>query len=321
MSPAGITCRVCGAAGDHARFEAREQMFGWGDRFGYFLCARCGCLQIEQVPADLARYYGNGYYSYGSPAYRNVLTAWLNGRRDAWAIGGASAIGQLLYRQRPRQDLLSLRRLKPSRDTRILDVGCGAGHFLYALRERGFNRLLGVDPFIDAPIRYPNGLVIERQDVAAVQGEWDVVTFHHSFEHIPDQQATLASAARLLAPGGVCVLRLPVVSSEAWRTYGVDWVQLDAPRHLYLHSVDSVRALAQQAGLRLEAVQHDSTAFQFWGSEQYRQGIALRDPRSLAVNPASPLFSAAQRAAFERRAEAANAAQAGDQAAFYLRRA
>jgi SAM-dependent methyltransferase len=314
-------CRICHSEAEHPRFEAREQMFGWGDRFGYFQCGACGCLQIEETPADLARFYGSGYYSYGAPGYRNALTAWLNGRRDAWAIWGGSAVGAGLYKKRPREDLLCLRRLQLRRDARILDVGCGAGHFLYALRARGFKNLLGADPFIEAPIRYANGLVIERQSVHEVQGAWDVVTFHHSFEHIPDQQATLAAAARLLAPGGVCVLRLPVVSSEAWRTYGVHWVQLDAPRHLYLHSVDSVRALARQAGLTLEAVAHDSTAFQFWGSEQYRQGIPLRDPRSWAENPGAGLFSAAQIADWQRRAEALNAAGQGDQAAFYLRRA
>ena len=316
-----MRCRICGAEAEHPRFEARERMFGWGDRFGYFQCGRCGCLQIDSVPADLARFYGNGYYAYGTPAYRNPLTAWLSGRRDAWALWGHSPVGRWLHRKRPRSDLLCLRRLQLKRSARVLDVGCGAGHFLYALRERGFVNLLGVDPFLASDIHYPNGLVIERKDVAAVQGEWDLVCFHHSFEHIPDQQATLASAARLLAPGGVCLLRLPIVPSVAWREYGVDWVQLDAPRHLYLHSEDSLRTLATQVGLRLDAVQHDSTAFQFWGSEQYRRGIALRDPRSLAQDPASTLFTAAELAAFERRAQAANAAQAGDQAAFYLQRA
>lgn len=316
-----MRCRICHSEAEHPHFEAREQMFGWGDRFGYFQCSACGCLQIDETPADLARFYGNGYYSYGTPAYRNAVTAWLNGRRDTWAIWGRSAIGRWFFAKRPREDLLCLRRLQLQRDARILDVGCGAGHFLYALRERGFANLLGADPFIEAPIRYANGLVIERKAVHEVQGQWDVVCFHHSFEHIPDQQATLDAAARLLAPGGVCVLRVPVVSSETWRTYGVDWVQLDAPRHLYLHSVDSVRALAQQAGLTLEAVVHDSNAFQFWGSEQYRQGIALRSPRSWAENPGAGLFTAAQIAAWQRRAESLNAAGQGDQAAFYLRRA
>jgi SAM-dependent methyltransferase len=317
-----MRCRICAHDAAHTRFEARETMFGWPDRFGYFQCAACGCLQIDSVPPDLARYYGSGYYSFGSPAYRNRLTAWLNGRRDAWALSGSGgAFGRALYRRRPREDLLALRRLALGRDARVLDVGCGAGHFLYALRERGFTRLLGIDPFIEAPIRYGNGLVIERRAVTEAAGEWDLVCFHHSFEHIPDQQATLAAAARLLAPGGVCLLRLPVVDSAAWREYGLDWVQLDAPRHLFLHTTASVRSLAAQVGLGLEAVVHDSTAFQFWGSEQLKQGIALRDPRSLAVNPHAPLFTAAQRQAFAARAEAANAAQQGDQAAFYLRRA
>jgi SAM-dependent methyltransferase len=319
-----MRCRICRSEAEHPRFEALEMMFGWREPFGYFQCSACGCLQIETVPDDLPRFYGSGYYSYGTPAYRNALTAWLNGRRDAWAIEGRGLIGRALHRRRPRQDLLCLRPLKlapEKRSARILDVGCGAGHFLYALRERGYTRLLGVDPFIDADIRYANGLVIERKAVAEVAGEWDVITFHHSFEHIPDQQATLAAAARLLAPGGVCVLRLPVVDSAAWHEYGVHWVQLDAPRHLYLHTQLSVRALAQQAGLRLDAVAHDSTGFQFWGSEQYRQGIPLRDPRSLAQDPRSALFSAEQRAGFERRAEQVNAAGEGDQAAFYLRRA
>jgi SAM-dependent methyltransferase len=316
-----MRCRICATAGEHTRFEAREQMFGWGERFGYFQCGACGCLQIDAVPDDLPRFYGNGYYSYGTPAYRNQLTAWLNGQRDAWAIWGTGAIGRWLHARRPREDLLCLRRLRLQRQARVLDIGCGAGHFLYALRERGLQHLLGADPYIEAPIRYANGLVIERKSVAEVGGTWDVVTFHHSFEHIPDQQATLAAAARLLAPGGVCVLRLPVVDSAAWREYGVDWVQLDAPRHLYLHTQRSVQALAQQVGLRVDAVVHDSTAFQFWGSEQYRQGIPLRDPRSLAQNPRSALFSAQQRVAFARRAEAANAAGEGDQAAFYLSRA
>lgn len=45
----------------------------------------------------------------------------------------------------------------------------------------------------------------------------------------------------------MCLLRLLIVPSQAWREYGVHWVQLDEPRHLYLHSVDSLRAVAANA--------------------------------------------------------------------------
>ena len=35
--------------------------------------ARCGCLQIAEIPPDLARYYpGEGYYSYRAPKEKRL---------------------------------------------------------------------------------------------------------------------------------------------------------------------------------------------------------------------------------------------------------
>jgi hypothetical protein len=153
-----------------------------------------------------------------------------------------------------------------------------------------------------------------------VTGEWDWVMFHHSFEHVPDPLETLRAAACLLARGGTCLIRIPTVSSEAWEQYGVDWVQLDAPRHLFLHSLESMERLAREAGLVVREVQFDSTAFQFWGSEQYRADIPLRDPRSYAVDPGASIFTAESLALFATRARELNAARRGDQAAFHLAR-
>src|SRR5690606_13809129 len=114
-------------------------------------------------------------------------------------------------------------------------------------------------------------------------------------------------------------IRVPVADSWAWRHYGTDWVQLDAPRHLFLHTRRSLDLLAADAGLVVERVADDSGAFQFWGSEQYRRDIPLRDPRSYAVNPRASDFTAAQIREFRRRAADLNARGEGDQASFYLR--
>ena len=126
---------------------------------------------------------------------------------------------------------------------------------------------------------------------------------------------------RLLKPEGVALVRIPVADSWAWRHYGADWVQLDPPRHLFLHTRRSMDLLAAAAGLKVERVVHDSTAFQFWGSEQYRRGIPLQDPRSYARNPRASAFSAGEIRTFEARAAELNACGEGDQACFYLRRA
>src|SRR6185437_9012453 len=102
------------------------------------------------------------------------------------------------------------------------------------------------------------------------------IMFHHSFEHIEDQIGTLAEVKSKLSPNGLCLIRIPV-AQWAWRHYGVNWVQLDAPRHFVIHTHESMIMAAEQAGLNIVNVEYDSTAFQFWGSELYRKDIPLTE--------------------------------------------
>jgi hypothetical protein len=108
-------------------------------------------------------------------------------------------------------------------------------------------------------------------------------------------------------------VRIPTVSSEAWEEYREYWVQLDAPRHLYLHSVESLSRLARLVGLRVDKVTYDSTALQFEGSELYRRGGTLREL-------SASTFTRRERREFSRRAKRLNATNRGDQAAFLLTR-
>ena len=56
-----MKCRICGNKEGNAPFEAREMMFGTRERFTYFECNSCGCLQIAEIPDDLARFYAADY--------------------------------------------------------------------------------------------------------------------------------------------------------------------------------------------------------------------------------------------------------------------
>lgn len=314
-------CRICGSEGEHRSYVAREMMLGLRSEHRYFQCVDCECLQIEQVPNNLADYYPDHYYSYRAPGGSgNPLQKALTRMRDSYEITGKNLPGRIMHLLAPNAKLATLRPLQLSQDARILDVGCGAGILLHALRETGFHNLLGIDPFNRADSVYPNGLRIEKRDIFSEQGQWDLVMFHHSFEHLPDQQAHLRQAFKLLQPGGAALVRLPTVSSYVWQEYGVNWVQLDAPRHLYLHSLKSMERLAQQCGFLSERVVYDSNALQFWGSKQYEQDIPLRDPRSWTESPENSLFTAKQIRHFEQRAQELNALNQGDQAAFYLRK-
>lgn len=317
-----MQCRICGNAENNLTHEATEMMLGIGDKHHYIECVACDCLQIEKVPDDLPSYYpDDNYYSYDKIESSSGLKKILVTKRDRYAATGQCWIGKMIHQFLPHSKLHSLQKIGVTTDSRILDVGCGAGHLLHSLQEIGFNQLLGVDPFNAEDIHYENGLVIEKKSLHEVEHDgWDLIMFHHSFEHVFDQQKTLEKAASLLKPGGVCLVRVPTSSSWAWKHYGVYWVQLDAPRHLFLHSVNSIELLANKVGLQMEEVVYDSFAFQLWGSEQYMNGVALNDATSYAINPEKSAFSKQDIAEFDKRSIVLNSENQGDQAAFYLRK-
>lgn len=54
-------CRICGNLENNRQFQVREMYFGFGEEFAYSECSACGCLQIVEIPTDMARYYPANY--------------------------------------------------------------------------------------------------------------------------------------------------------------------------------------------------------------------------------------------------------------------
>ena len=102
----------------------------------------------------------------------------------------------------------------------------------------------------------------------------------------------------------------------AWEEYRTDWVQLDAPRHFYLHTRKSMAYLAAEAGLAIVDCYCDSSSFQFLGSELYRRGISLDQ----GATASEAHFTVEQIADFDARTRTLNEQGRGDQAVFLLRK-
>ncbi len=201
----------------------------------------------------------------------------------------------------------------------ILDVGCGNGmKFLFPMAEAGFTNLRGCDPFLETDIQYPNGLRIQKSDVAGMGEKWDFITFHHSFEHVLNPGEVLGKVSNLLSQEGVCIIRTPTASSFAWEKFGVNWVQLDAPRHIFIQSRESLTFLADLHGMEVFNVVYDSTHFQFVGSEKYLRNVPLRQREKR--NFFDYLKYKLKKYEYKRRAKRLNGEMLGDQAIFYLRR-
>lgn len=288
-------CRICGSTDLADPIYLRETMFGTGETFPYYQCNDCKCLQIGKLPANMAQYYPSTYYSY-SIAQRNIRNrvrnllayygpGWLFAGRDWW--------------ENP--DRKSLREARVARSSRILDLGCGSGNFTASLRDIGLRNVIGADPFIPADMVHPNGVKILRKEASEIEGEFDLVMMQASLEHVWDQRGVVHEIARLLVPGGQCMVNIPTLDSWAWENYGENWVHLDPPRHFYIYSRAGIARLLASAGLEVTAIVDSASAFGILASEKVRLGLPQVDPATGQDNyekvlPAEIIASASHRA-------------------------
>jgi SAM-dependent methyltransferase len=319
-------CYVCKNSGNNKTHVAREMMFGWRDEFTYIECGNCGTLQIAEIP-DLSRYYPANYYSF-EQVIRNTDNSFLT-KLKAKAVGNyfgnkQNIIGKYLSKRKGWDKKffpisVCEVNLDINSDSKILDFGCGNGNRLLDLNWFGFNNLTGIDEFIASDIIHNKNVRVLKRKISEIDEQFDLITANHSVEHLPDPREILGEFHRLLKPQRLALIRIPLIS-KAWETYGIDWVQLDAPRHLFLFTEKSFRQLAENTGFTVEKVLYDSDEFQFYASEQYKLDIPLNDKKAYDGDIEKSIFTQVQIDNWKREAEILNANNEGDQACFYLRK-
>lgn len=306
-------CKICNNAVGNIPYTCREMMFGTGDEFSYFKCPVCGCLQIEEVPDSLDKYYPNNYYS-----YRQKRASFWTTFRDS-LIRSSVQIGidrilpiHLLFHKYAKYHQYKQLWLKGvDEKTSILDIGSGKGFLLNMLHVFGYENLTGIDPYIDRDVFYENGVRILKKEIYDLDKQYDFVMLHHAFEHIADPHKSIGRLSEIVTDNGRILIRIPVVDGYAWRKYQMNWFQVDAPRHLFLYSVKSMRMLAEEHGLEIESVIYDSEYRQFTISERYVKGISVSEMSSPGMW---------EKYRYKRKAAQLNSSQDGDQACFILRK-
>jgi len=134
-----------------------------------------------------------------------------------------------------------------------LDVGCGGGYLVAALRRHGV-RAWGVDPAAavlegadPACRRWLLHAELDAPEVAA-RGPFDLVTAMDVIEHIADPVAFLRTAAGLVRPGGALVLLTPRFGGPLSREAGAAYVHFNVDHVHYFDEASLGRCVMQATG-------------------------------------------------------------------------
>jgi SAM-dependent methyltransferase len=221
-------------------------------------CADCSMGVIGNPPASTDPYYPDGYY----------------GRASSDDIGyvdyAFTAEHGLLWVQLMVQAL--------ARDgSRVLDVGCADGFLLHRL-QGGYHRF-GIEVNVAAQaLARARGVTILGNDIMALGigegGPFDIITSIATFEHVLDFRGAVAVCLRQLAPGGVLLLEVPLISATRDNK---DWYN-GSYEHIFYPTIRGLeRLFGSFDGLQFHGFESDIKGF----SSSYI-GAASYDPEAFA---------------------------------------
>jgi SAM-dependent methyltransferase len=176
---------------------------------------------------------------------------------------------------------------------RIVDIGAGYGHTIFALRAVMVNQIEATavepDPRCHQTLARVADHVIATDITGPVSpesldGGFHVALLLHVVEHMPDPLAFLKLATKMLKPGGLLVLEVPNCPMTRVR-----WYNLETPHvpHLIFFTAAGLESLLKRADLELLLLDSFGPVFDFTGSydssfvrspvgpsDNIRQGIA-----------------------------------------------
>jgi SAM-dependent methyltransferase len=230
------SCPLCGSSSIGTGISIADHSIT-KEHFQVVSCSGCGFTFTNPRPHanEMARYYASSDYLSHSNRSSGL-------KERIYQIARRHAI-------RGKHNLI----VRYQSNGRVLDVGCGTGHFLAYVASRGYS-VQGVEPSTVAreqAIREHALAVVPSLSDITAQENTQVITMWHVLEHVPDLRATFKRLYALLSLGGLLVIAVP--DRESWDAshYGTDWAAWDVPRHLSHFRRADVRTLLHEHGFEL----------------------------------------------------------------------
>lgn len=195
------------------------------------------------------------------------------------------------------QDIVG-RIIQSSGTGRILDVGCGDGHFLHLAGKKGFechgleySKKLSsyASTKVDGNIHQG-----KYEKLTYPEGAFDVITFIQVLEHIPDPLSVLKIAHYHLRRGGLLVIEVPSVRAPHFLIYGVSkikwFVTFKGIRksHVNYFSPETLTAFSEKANFQTKEVVTGRWKYKYTGL--LRSVASITDPLMNATNIGGLLY-------------------------------
>jgi SAM-dependent methyltransferase len=239
------SCSACGSVAFAVVATGRDYIYhGTGDSFRHVRCADCGHIYLNPQPtiASLPLMYPSNYGTF-SNRFR----------------AGASLLGRIKTAVNLRRINDAAARLAPNGS--VLDVGCGNGELLLALRQRRQDlELFGLDWHFPAETRR----ILESQRIGLIEAPlesaelparpFDLILMLQLVEHLWQPEDSVRRLAGALAVDGRLLIETP--NTDGWDrrffTSGA-WGGYYFPRHLNLYNFERLAALLHRVGLAVES--------------------------------------------------------------------
>jgi 2-polyprenyl-3-methyl-5-hydroxy-6-metoxy-1,4-benzoquinol methylase len=132
---------------------------------------------------------------------------------------------------------------------RILDIGCGDGHFLAVAKRKGWE-VFGTE-YTDEAVAVSRGKGIHIHQGALQNfpaAEFDVITSFEVLEHINDGREHVRKINALLRSAGLFYFTTPNFNSFSRKWLKGKWNVIEYPEHLTYYTVRTVTKLLNDAG-------------------------------------------------------------------------
>ena len=233
------SCPVCGGPDLPAKLQVQDRSVSQ-ETFTIAQCAGCGLQFTNPRPdaASIGKYYESAAYVSHNSAARGLVNR-------AYRVARYFTM---------RRKVALITKLNGGRAGRLLDYGCGTGHFLARAKRTGW-QVTGLEPHAgarqDAAARVGQPILEAAALAALPPASFDVVTLWHVLEHVHTLQETVSQLVKSLKPGGYLLIAVPNPDSLDAQHYRQYWAAYDVPRHLYHFVPATMRPLLAQHGLRL----------------------------------------------------------------------